>query len=161
MSDRFLRRKLSFQAHGRTLVLVKHPNEKLQHRLMMALLWSLYLPRYPDLRIDVPVGVRYRPDLVALGPDGRPAFWGEAGDVGAEKLHHLCSRYRDTHLVVAKWATNLRPVAAMIDEALAGVRRAAPVELIGFRADAERFVGPTGTITISFDDIERRVWPMV
>ena len=155
MTDRALRRKLTFHAHGRTLVLVKHPNEKIEHRLMMALLWALYLPRYPELRIDVPIGVRYRPDLVQLDASGRPALWGEAGEVGAEKLRVLCTRYRNTHLVFAKWAINLQPFVAQIESALRDVRRNAPVELIGFDADAARFVDPNGTIAIDFADVER------
>ncbi len=158
MSERALRRKLSFRAHGRTLVLVKHEHEKIQHRLMMALLWSLYLPRYPDLRIDVSIGQRYRPDLVQLGPDGRPVFWGEAGEVGLEKLRFLCSRERETHLVFAKWQTNLDPFAGLIERALKGTRRSAPVELIGFGSDAEEFINSTGDISLSFADVERRSW---
>lgn len=158
MTDLHLRRKLTFRAHGRTLVLVKRSNEKIEHRLMMALLWALYLPRYPDLRIDVPIGARYRPDLVQLGADGRPIFWGEAGEVGMEKLRLLCTRYRETHLVFAKWAVNLQPFAAALDAALAGVRRAAPVELIGFDAGAARFADETGQLTIGFDDLTRRRW---
>ena len=158
MTDLHLRRKLSFRAHGRTLVLVKRSNEKIEHRLMMALLWALYLPAYPELRIDVPIGARYRPDLVQLDADGRPVFWGEAGEVGLEKLRLLCGRYRDTHLVFAKWAINLQPFAGLIDAALAGVRRSAPTELIGFDADAARFVGSTGQIAIDFDDLTRRRW---
>lgn len=154
MAERFLRRKLTFQAHGRTLVLVKRAEEKIEHRLMMALLWALYLPRYPQLRVDVPIGARYRPDLVQLAPDGRPEFWGEAGEVGAEKLRTLCARYRDTHLVFAKWAINLQPFTAMLEAALRGVRRTQPAELIGFRADAARFVGDTGQIAIEFGDVE-------
>ena len=158
MADLHLRRKLSFRAHGRTLVLVKRSEEKIEHRLMMALLWALYLPAYPDLRIDVPIGARYRPDLVQLGADSRPVFWGEAGEVGMEKLRVLCARYRDTHLVFAKWAINLQPFGAMIDSALAGVLRQAPVELIGFDANAARFVDTNGQIRISFQDVILRRW---
>ncbi len=158
MSERYLRRKLRFHAHGRTLVEVKRANEKLEHRLMMALLWALYLPGYPDLRVDVPIGARYRPDLVQLDPAGQPVFWGEAGDVGLEKLRTLCSRYRDTHLVFAKWDTPLLPFAALIDSALEGIHRRAPVELIGFDADTARFIDETGAISISFDDVQRRGW---
>jgi len=158
MTDRALRRKLTFSAHGRTLVLIKHANEKLEHRLMMALLWALYLPQYPELRVDVPIGARYRPDLVLLDRDQHPAFWGEAGEVGAEKLRLLCERYRNTHLVFAKWAINLQPVAAQIEAALRGARRAAPVELIGFDADAARFVDPLGAIAIGFGDVDLRRW---
>jgi hypothetical protein len=156
MSDLHLRRKLTFYAHGRTLVLVKRSNEKIEHRLMMALLWALYLPRYPELRVDVPIGTRYRPDLVQLDRNGRPIFWGEAGEVGAEKLRLLCAHYRDTHLVFAKWAINPQPFVAMIEAALRGVRRSAPVELIVFDAETPRFVDGTGRITIGFDDVDRR-----
>jgi hypothetical protein len=158
MADLHLRRKLSFRAHGRTLVLVKRSNEKIEHRLMMALLWALYLPAYPELRIDVSIGARYRPDLVQLGVDGRPIFWGEAGEVGLEKLRLLCARYRDTHLVFAKWAINLQPFAGLLDSALAGVRRGAPIELIGFDADSMRFVDATGQIAIGFGDVARQRW---
>lgn len=158
MSDRYLRRKLTFSTHGHTLVLVKRPQEKIEHRVMMALLWALYLPQYPHVRIDVPIGARYRPDLIQLDSASRPVFWGEAGEVGAEKLHTLCTRYRDTHLVFAKWNTNLDPFAVMIDTAVNGARRTAPVELIGFDADADRFVGETGEIQISFADVARRQW---
>jgi len=158
MTELHLRRKLSFHAHGRTLVLVKRSNEKIEHQVMMALLWALYLPEYPDLRIDVPIGARYQPDLVQLGADGRPALWGEAGEVGLEKLRLLCIRYRDTRLVFAKWAINLQPFANLIDAALAGTRRAAPVELIGFDADAARFVDAIGQIGIGFEDVICRRW---
>jgi hypothetical protein len=158
MTDLYLRRKLTFRVHGRTLVLVKRSNEKFEHRLMMALLWALYLPQYPDLRIDVPIGARYRPDLVQLGADGRPIFWGEAGEVGQDKLRLMCARYRDTRLVFAKWAINLQPFAGLIDFALDGVRRTAPVELIGFDADSARFADATGQIAIGFGDVTRRRW---
>jgi hypothetical protein len=158
MSELSLRRKLTFHAHGRTLVLVKRANEKIEHRLMMALLWALYLPKYPDLRIDVPIGARYRPDLVQLGADGRPIFWGECGEVGLEKLRVLCRRYRQTHLAFAKWASNSAPFAALIEHALRDARRAAPVELIGFDAESTRFVDETGGVEISFGDVTRRQW---
>lgn len=158
MSDLSLRRKLTFYAHNRTLVLVKRPIEKVEHRLMMALLWALYLPQYPVLRIDVPINERYRPDLIQLDSHGTPLFWGEAGAVDTEKLHALCTRYRATHLVFAKWATNLQPFTELIDKAVAKVRRSAPVELIGFDADAARFVDVTGHITINFANVQRREW---
>ena len=99
MSDLYLRRKLTFHAHGRTLVLVKRSNEKIEHRLMMALLWALYLPRYPDLRVDVPIGARYRPDLVQLRPEGQPLLWAEAGEVGHwEILGELSQRAGESEL---------------------------------------------------------------
>jgi hypothetical protein len=44
--------------------------------------WALYLPLYPNLSVEIGVGDRYKPDVVALGEDGRPLFWAEAGQVG-------------------------------------------------------------------------------
>ena len=158
MSERYLERKFSVRAHGKTLVLHKHRLEKAEHRVMMALLWALYLPAYPDLRVDVAVGSRYRPDLVQLDGAGEPLFWGESGAVGAEKLSHLCRRYRTTHLVFAKWNTRLDPIAAQIEDALRDVRRTAPAELIGFPADAANHIGENGDIAITFGDVERRRW---
>jgi hypothetical protein len=117
-SDLVLRRKLTVRAHGRTLVLVKRPGEGAEHVLMKAVLWALYLPAYPALAVEVPVGDRYKPDLVAAGPDGRPAFWGEAGKVSAQKIRALARRFPDTHFAVAKWTTRLDPHAARVREAL-------------------------------------------
>jgi hypothetical protein len=158
MSQRYLPQKFSVRAHGKTLVLRKGSLEKGEHRLMMALLWALYLPQYPGLRVDVPVGSRYRPDLVQLDDAGQPAFWGESGAVGAAKLDYLVRHFRATHLVLAKWATRLDPVAAQVEAALARSRRSAPVELIGFPADSARHIDDTGDIGIAFADVERRVW---
>ncbi len=125
---------------------------------MMALLWALYLPQYPHVRVEVAIGTRYKPDLVALDNYGQPLFWAEAGEVGLDKLRTLCERYRTSHLVFAKWAINIAPFARLIERALRGTRRAAPVELICFGANATRFVDNTGTIHITFADVERRAW---
>lgn len=158
MIERSLRRKLTFHAHDRTLVLVKRPHEKLEHRLMMALLWALYLPQYPDVRVEVSIGTRYKPDLVALDADGKPTFWAEAGEVSMEKLRVLCGRYRATHFVFARWSMNTAPFARSIEQALYGTRRSAPVELICFDEHAGRFVDDTGHVHITFADVERTTW---
>src|SRR3712207_5143390 len=144
MSDLVLRRKLTFRAHGSTLVLVKRPIESTEHVLQKALLWALYLPTYPNLRVEVPLpgASRYKPDLLAL--DGqRPLFWGECGVVSIAKLTDLLGRYRATHFVFSKCTMSTREVEAFgetIERALVSVRRSAPVELVRFPVDLERFV---------------------
>jgi hypothetical protein len=135
-----LRGKWTFQAHGRRLVFAKKAEESEAHVLMKAFLWALFLPDYPNVQVEVPVGDRYKPDLVALDSDGNPAFWAEAGYVGERKLRRLV-RVRGLHLALGKWNARLDPFARMIETALKGVRRRAPVELIGFPADAaDRFI---------------------
>lgn len=155
-----LRRKLTVRAHGRSLVLVKHPLESAEHVLQKALLWALYLPDYPNVRVEVPLPSpsRYKPDLLALDAQHQPIFWAECGEVSLAKLRFLLGRHRRTHLVFSKWNTRLDPFATLIEQALPDSRRAAPVELIGFPVTAPSFIKNDGTIKIDHDDIEIRRW---
>ena len=155
-----LRRKLTVRAHGRSLVLVKRAEESAEHVVQKALLWALFLPAYPAVRVEVPLpgGGRYKPDLLALDDAGEPLFWGECGVVGAAKLRTLLRRHRDTHFVFSKWAARLDPVAAAIDAAHHDARRAAPVELISFAPDAADAIADDGSITIERASLEIRRW---
>ena len=154
MDEKLLRRKVTLRAHGRRVVLVKKPVETEAHVLMKALIWALYLPTYPDAIVEYAIGDRYKPDVVALDLLGEPMFWGEAGKVGVDKIRSLVRRYRATHFAIGKWDTRLEPHADIVREALAGVDRHAPFDLIRFPADsAERFIDERGEIIISHDDI--------
>ena len=155
MTDELLlRRKWTLCAHGRKVVFVKKPYESQAHVLMKALLWALYLPAYPDLTVEIAVGDRYKPDVVALDARGEPVFWGEAGDVTTAKIRSLARRYRDTHFALAKWDVRLEPYAAIVADALAGLNRRAPFDLIRFPDDcADRFVDDAGAIRLSHTDL--------
>ena len=162
-SDLALRRKLTLRAAGpdgeeRRVVFVKRPGESLEHVLMKAMLWALYLPRYPEMLVEVPVGGRYKPDLVQPRPGRDPAsgplFWAEAGRVGQQKLERLATRYADTHVVVGKWDETLRPHVRVVERALKGRRRAAPFEFIRFPADSARFFEDDGRIVLALNDLE-------
>ncbi len=133
--------KRMYHAHDRKMILVKGLNESSEHVLMKAFLWALYLPDYPTLTVEIRIGDRYKPDVVALDEAGKPLFWGEAGQVSMEKVRALAKRYRSTHFAIAKWHTRLDPVEALVSEALQGIKRTAPFELMSFPADsAERFL---------------------
>lgn len=150
----FLPRKWTLRAHGRQVVFVKKPYESATHVVMKALLWALYLPQYPDLTVEIAIGDRYKPDVVALDAQGEPRFWGEAGDVTTAKIRSLARRYRHTHFALAKWGTRLDPLADIVAEAVSGLKRTAPFDLISFPADAvDRFVADDGTIRISHNDL--------
>ena len=153
--DLFLRRKWTFRAYDKQVVFIKRSNERRSHVLMKAFLWALYLPHYPNLSVEVRVGDRYKPDIVALGEDGRPLFWGEAGQVGLEKMRSLLRRYRDTHFAIAKWETRLDTYVESVHDALEGLRRSAPVDLLCFPEDsAERFIDEGGNIQLSLTELE-------
>jgi hypothetical protein len=158
-ADQHLRRKWTLRAHGQQVIFVKHPIEHTSHVLMKAFLWALYLPQYPDLRVEVPVGDRYKPDVVAFDatdPYAQPRFWGEAGQVSVEKIRALSKRYPATHFAIAKWASSLPPLLANVQEALQGRRRTAPFDLLIFPADsAERFIDDRGEIHLRHEDL---VW---
>ena len=150
----WLQRKWTFRAHGRQVVFVKKPQESTEHVLLKAFLWALYLPAYPNLSVDVAIGDRYKPDVIALDGSGEALFWGEAGHVSPEKLRALAKRYRSTHFALARWDARLESVAGWVGEALHGVERSAPFDLLCFPADsAERFIVER-TLRVSFDAIE-------
>ena len=155
-----LRRKLTVRAGGRTLVLVKRPEESGEHVVQKAVLWALYLPAYPGLAVEQrpPFESRYKPDLFALDAAGAVAFWGECGAVSADKLRTLVRRYPAAHLALSKWTTRLAPHAAVVDEALRGVRRSAPVELVGVPPEAAAWLDDGRELRVERDALAIRRW---
>ena len=124
--------------------------------LTKALLWALFLPDYPDLFAEIKIGDRFKPDLVQLGDDGNPLFWGEAGRVSLRKTKALVRRFRYTHLVFAKWNMNLVPFRQILKKETGSDPRLAPIDLISFHAESgERFIHRDSTIQINFRDVNR------
>lgn len=153
-SDLKLRRKWTLRAHGKQMVFIKKPFESDVHVVTKALIWALFLPDFPHLSVEIPVGGRYKPDVVQFDEKGEPIFWGEAGHVSRRKMRTLIQRHRSTHLVFAKWDLDLALFSRMLQKETASVRRQAPVDLISFPAASdERFIQPDGSIQISFNDI--------
>lgn len=147
------------RAHGQHIVIVKGTRERFEHPLMKALLWALYLPDYPNMTVEIKIGDKYKPDVVAFAPGvdlrgGTPVFWGEAGQVGRDKIQSLVRRYPQTHFALAKWQSRLDPYMAIVESALAGTRRSAPFDLINFREGSEHLIDDDGYITITHDDVE-------
>ena len=156
--ERHLRRKLTLRAHGEQVVFVKRKQERIEHVWMKAFLWALYLPSFPDLSVEVSIGAKYKPDVVAMDAvRGRPRFWGEAGHVGVDKIAHLVQQYPRTHFALGKWATSLDPFIEIVEEAVADTTRHAPFDLIRFPDDsAERFLDAKGHVTVAHDALEWR-----
>lgn len=154
-SELMLRRKWTLRAHGEQVVFVKKVNERAEHVLMKTFLWALYLPAYPDLVVEIHIGDRYKPDVVSLDDWGRPRFWGEAGHVGKAKMESLARRYRATHFAIAKWATGLDPWIEIVQEAVEGLGRTAPIDLLNIPPDsATRFIDGRGVIHLQHEDLE-------
>lgn len=160
VSQVLTRKRWMLKAHDQHIVVVHGPRERFVHPLMKALIWALYLPDYPTSTIEVRIGDRYKPDVVAFALDplnhatDAPVFWGEAGQVGRQKIESLVRRYPDTHFVIGKWETRLRPYEEIVRKALAGVRRNAPFDLINFPESSVNTIDDDGVIHITHDDVE-------
>lgn len=155
-NDLFLKRKFTFRANDRKLVLVKKPLESLRHVLMKALLWGLYLPDFPHLQVEVPIGDKYKPDLVETGRNG-PLFWGEAGSIRSEKLRRILNRFPRTHFALAMWGADLAPLEKRARRLATNANRQAPLDIIRFWRDADRrFIDDRGRISVQHSDLEWR-----
>jgi hypothetical protein len=152
--ERLLKRKFTFRLGEEKLVLIKKPVESQRHVVMKALLWALYLPEYPDLRVEVPIGSKYKPDLVQMG-SGDPRFWGEAGSIGSEKLRRILKRFPRTHFALAVWGADLTILEERVLREIRWLKRPAPVDLIRFPTDADRrFIDAGGRIVVRHQDLD-------
>lgn len=157
--DLHLPGKWRLKAHGQTLILKKRKLERSGHVIMKGLLWALYLPQYPALQVEVPVGLRYKPDLVARHDNGDFLFWAEAGRVGVAKVKHLLTRYRQTHFAFAKWDRSIHHWQRIIGEIVAETKREAAVELMAFPSDSmERFVNDLGEVQVDRQQLQCHTW---
>lgn len=151
--------KITVRAGGRKVVLAKQAGESARHILLKALVFGLYVPDYPDVVIEPRFHQRYRPDLLHLDPAGQPTFWAECGVTGRDKLLALIRTYPATHLVVAKQLPRIESLREAMATMVAATRRSAPVDLVNVPADADRFIGPNGEITVTFQDVARYRFP--
>jgi len=120
------------------------------------MVYALYTPEFGQLLVDVDVDDKYRPDLVKLDDSRRPVFWAECGKISPDKAVKLAKKYRDTHLVFAKPARELRRFAEEVREDLADIRRDKPIDMLGLpMEDAERFFDKDGNVTFSFKDCHK------
>ena len=147
---------LHLRLSGRPLHLRKARGESVQHLLLKGLLWALLLPSHPEAACERDLGLRYRPDVVALDGAGTPCWWGECGSVKASKLRELSAAFPRTRVTIAKWGrTDLRGYGGTLKRELALPNpRAAPFELVSFPADSvERFLSEDGELAIGWDDV--------
>ncbi len=128
--------------------------EETSRLVMRALLWGLYLPKYPELCVEPCVADRYRPDVMALGEAETPVFWGEAGILSVERIHEIANRFRAAHFVIACWEGEPVSMRDRARKALRKVHRDAPVDVTVFPADSyARFIDAEGIIRIARDDL--------
>jgi len=141
----------------------KAAGESIEHLLLKALVWALYLPAHPSAvcepgplsRLDVyGGGLPFHPDVVALTPSGEPTWWAECGSVSVRKLEALSRAHPRSRFTIAKWGrSDLRGYAAQLRASLPA-DAAGRFEVISWPADApERCIDQDGAVHVSFDDL--------
>lgn len=111
-----------FELAGRRVRLWQRTGESYEHVLMKALGYAMFVGEFPGLEIERRVGLRYKPDLVALGSGAQFAlpfaFWGECGQTSVRKTVWLLKHAGVARLVLFKIMSS---PAALVEELRAAI----------------------------------------
>jgi hypothetical protein len=132
-----------FELAGRRVRLWQRRGESYGHVLMKALGFAMFAPLYPGLEVELPVGLRYKPDLVALNGGGggpragaRFLFWGECGMVSMRKVAWLLKHGDTERLVLFKIGCGVRAYTRELrDSVERRYREGGRLTLVNFSAD--------------------------
>ena len=140
-----------FELAGRRVRLWQRTGESYGHVLLKALGYAMYVGEYSNLEIELAVGLRYKPDLVALNEPGggRPRagarfrFWGECGMVSMRKVAWLLKHGGTERLVLFKIGCGVAPYTRELRDAVEPrYRVGGRLTLVNFAADiCERAAG--------------------
>lgn len=125
-----------FQLAGKRMRLWQRHGESYEHVLMKALGFAMFAEKYPTLEIEVRVGLRYKPDLIARDHAGDFLFWGECGSNSLRKTNWLLKHARVQKLVLFKIGQNLEQLIKQLrDEIPRKYRPPNRLVLINFVGD--------------------------
>ena len=105
-----------FQFAGQRIRLWQRNGESYEHILMKALGYVMFVREYPTLEIEMKVGLRYKPDLVARDAVGEFLFWGEAGANSLRKTAWLLKHTRARKLALFKIGQNVNQLVTQLRE---------------------------------------------
>ncbi len=144
--ERAIAGKMTIRVGQRKLVLAKGPGESERHVLLKALIFARYVEAYPDMIVERGVGLRYKPDLVALGPYQQVRFWAESGETSRQKIGWLIRHVRDGHLVFARQSGRGDTFPDLVADAIRRERRHGLIEVLSFDETAWDLIGPDGSV---------------
>ncbi|MCS6873184.1 MAG: hypothetical protein N2Z23_05670 [Pyrinomonadaceae bacterium] len=76
--------------------------ESYEHVLMKALGYAMFRNDYEQIQIELNLGLRYTPDLIALNQNEDIEFWGECGQISIRKIHWILKHTDTKKLVLFK-----------------------------------------------------------
>lgn len=110
--------------------------ESYEHILMKALGYAMFVGKYPNLEIEVKVGLRYKPDLIAVNQAGDFDFWGECGSNSIRKTHWILKHTRTEKLALFKIGQNVEQLVRQLRREIpAKYRSGDKLTLINFVSD--------------------------
>ena len=122
-----------FNLAGQRIRLWQRTGESYEHILMKALGYAMFVGEFPTMEIEVRVGLRYKPDLIAKNAAGDFLFWGEAGANSIRKTSWLLKHTRTKKLVLFKIGQNVTSLIEQLREEIpAKYRPANRILLINF-----------------------------
>jgi hypothetical protein len=125
-----------FYLTGNRIRLWQRAGESYEHILMKALGYAMFVGEYPNLEIEVKIGLRYKPDLIAVGVAGDFKFWGECGANSIRKTHWILKHTRTEKLVLFKIGQNVEQLIKQLRaEIPAKYRLSGRLTLINFVSD--------------------------
>jgi hypothetical protein len=114
----------------------QRPGESYEHVLMKALGYAMFVDDFPRLEIEIKVGLRYKPDLIAARENGDFAFWGECGQNSIRKTHWILKHTRTEKLALFKIGRNNESLIKQLREEISPKYRAGgKLVLINFVSD--------------------------
>lgn len=122
-----------FTLAGKRMRLWQRPGESYEHILMKALGYAMFALDYPNLEIEIRVGLRYKPDLIAVNQEGNFDFWGECGQNSIRKTHWILKHTRTEKMVLFKISSSVEQLIKQIREEIpAKYRMNGKLTLINF-----------------------------
>ena len=122
-----------FQLAGNRMRLWQRTGESYEHVLMKALGFVMFVGEYPNLEIEIKIGLRYKPDLIAFSEKNGFAFWGECGQNSIRKTHWILKHTRTEKLALFKIGMNTESLIKQLREEIpAKYRTAGKLVLINF-----------------------------
>lgn len=103
-----------FTVSGTRLRLWQRVGESYGHVLMKALGYAMFVGEFPDLGVETDVGLKYKPDLIAVGDGLQFRFWGECGQVSVRKTNWLLKHTRTERLVLFKIGVDAEQLAVQL-----------------------------------------------
>ena len=142
----------TFRLGHRRIKLWQAAGESYEHVLMKALAFSIFTRGNPHLQIEVKVGLRYKPDLIAIAGDGTFDLWVECGMISITKATWLAKHTTARRIVICKIDLNADQFIKQLRTAIASkYRPAGRLSILNFVSDIRNLTATLQIAKVSRD----------